>query len=839
LREPLKFGNYYLIERVNIGGMAEVFKGVSYGVEGFERLFAVKRVLPNISEDHEFIEMFIDEAKIAVQLNHANIGQIFELGNAENSYFIAMEFVQGKDLRAMFDRVRKRGEKIDIAMTCHVIKEVCEALEYAHNKKNERQDALNLVHRDVSPQNIICSYDGEVKLIDFGIAKAAGKASKTQAGILKGKFGYMSPEQVRGRPIDRRSDIFSLGVVLFELLTLERCFQGESDFSTLEKVRNVDIRRPASLNRDIPPELERIVLKGLSRSPEERYQSAAELQDALQKFLYQSGSFYSRKDLSTWMKRTFDADIREEQRKLAAFREFANANIPEARRASSAPAMLREPDTLPTPEQSRSPSAPVFKAQLPSLSWEDDEVETSVWDTKPSDIVAVQSVQGTPSAHRDPPAFGAALPVPPAGGQRTPLPSEARPALTDTELLLPAQGTIPVRRGGNGRMAALLGIAFLALLVAGVVVFLALSGGGDPARLHIESTPRVVSVYIDNALRHQGPTPFDADNIPAGTHHVRVEAEGHQPWSQDVALEAATEQRLNVSLPPARRSDETGFELTSEPGGAQVTIDGRVESDQTPLRVTGLAPGDHEIRLEKTGYLPYKGRVAAVGGQIVSVKTIRLAPARVRVRFITNPRGGRITLESPSGDKVVVGNAPVDFDGLDNGGGYTAIAELPGHSALRQPVGLFGDADITVGFDFDEATGKPTDGATSPVAGNPAQPRPRPYTPSPASPRPDTPPEDAPPSPGVPPTPAPGTEPPPEVRVVPVGPGYLSVLAKPPAVAYINDEQVGETPLYKHELPSGTYRVVLIREAEPKPYRRTFTAEVRPGETAMIRHIEP
>jgi serine/threonine protein kinase len=245
LRDPLKFGNYYLIERVNIGGMAEVFKGVSYGVEGFERLFAVKRVLPNISEDQEFIEMFIDEAKIAVQLNHANIGQIFELGNAENSYFIAMEFVQGKDLRALFDRVRKRNERIDIPMTCHIVKEVCEALEYAHNKKNERQEALNLVHRDVSPQNIIVSYDGEVKLIDFGIAKAAGKASKTQAGILKGKFGYMSPEQVRGRPIDRRSDIFSLGVVLFELLTLERCFQGESDFSTLEKVRNVDIRRPA------------------------------------------------------------------------------------------------------------------------------------------------------------------------------------------------------------------------------------------------------------------------------------------------------------------------------------------------------------------------------------------------------------------------------------------------------------------------------------------------------------------------------------------------------------------------------------------------------------------
>ena len=263
MREPVKFGDYYLFERVAVGGMAEVFKGVSYGVEGFERLFAVKRVLPSISEDQEFIEMFIDEAKIAVQLTHANIGQIFELGNAEDSYFIAMEFVQGKDLRAIFDRARTKAGALDIPMCCHVIKEVCEALEYAHGKKNEKQEPLGLIHRDVSPQNILVSYDGEVKLIDFGIAKAAGKASKTQAGILKGKFGYMSPEQVRGKPIDRRSDLFSLAVVLFELLTLERCFQGESDFSTLEKVRNVDIRRPSALNRDIPPELERIVLRGL------------------------------------------------------------------------------------------------------------------------------------------------------------------------------------------------------------------------------------------------------------------------------------------------------------------------------------------------------------------------------------------------------------------------------------------------------------------------------------------------------------------------------------------------------------------------------------------------
>ncbi len=833
MREPLKFGNYYLIERVNIGGMAEVFKGVSYGVEGFERLFAVKRVLPNISEDQEFIEMFIDEAKIAVQLNHANIGQIFELGNAENSYFIAMEFVQGKDLRALFDRVRKRNERIDIPMTCHIVKEVCEALEYAHNKKNERQEALNLVHRDVSPQNIIVSYDGEVKLIDFGIAKAAGKASKTQAGILKGKFGYMSPEQVRGRPIDRRSDIFSLGVVLFELLTLERCFQGESDFSTLEKVRNVDIRRPASLNRDIPPELERIVLKALSRSPEERYQSAAELQDALQKFLYQSGSFYARKDLSGWMKRTFDADFREEQRKLQAFREYARENIPEARRASSTPGIVREPDTVPTPNDAapRAGTGPAFKAQLPSLSWEDDEVETSIWDQKPSDIIDVQNVQGTPAPMRDPPAFGAsAAAATPAG----PLPSEARPALSETELMLPAQATMPARRGGDGRVAALVGITAAALVVAGVIVWLALSGQSTPARLTFETTPRAVSIFLDNALLHQGQTPFSADGVTAGTRHLRIEAEGYQAYAQDIVLEPGTEQRLKINLSTSQRADETGFELTSEPGGAQVSIDGRVESDQTPMRVTGVTPGEHEIRLEKTGYLPYKGRVTAVGGQLVAVRTIRLAPAKVNLRFVSNPRGARITLESATGDRQVLGTTPTAFDGLDNGGGYTAIAELAGFPPQREAVGLFGDADITVSFDFEQAARAPATAA--PAVANTWRPRPPAAgTRAPAAAGEDAPPG---PEPGDEPAAVP-TEPPPEIKVVPVGPGYLSVLAKPPAIAYINDDQIGETPLYKHELAAATYRVVLIRESEPKPYRRTYTVEVRPGETAKVNHIEP
>src|SRR5262245_28799380 len=267
--------------------------------------------------------MFIDEAKIAVQLNHANIAQIFDLGVVDGSYFIALEHVHGRDLRAIFERCRAKAEPMPVAQACFVVMKMCEGLDYAHNKRDAAGHEMNLVHRDVSPQNVLVSFEGEVKIIDFGIAKAAGKVGKTQAGILKGKFGYMSPEQVRGLPIDRRSDIFSTGIVLYELLTNERLFVGETDFSTLEKVRNVEILPPSTYNRKIPDELERIVLNALARDMDDRYSNAIDLHDELQAFVYTAGEFYSRKDLAAWMKKTFAKEIEEEQAKIESYRQIA------------------------------------------------------------------------------------------------------------------------------------------------------------------------------------------------------------------------------------------------------------------------------------------------------------------------------------------------------------------------------------------------------------------------------------------------------------------------------------------------------------------------------------
>jgi eukaryotic-like serine/threonine-protein kinase len=309
--KPVPFGKYYLLDRVNTGGMAEVYRAKAFGVEGFERIVAVKRILPTIAANTDFIKMFIDEAKLAVQLNHANIAQIFDLGKVDGSYFIALEYVHGRDLRAVFDLQKEKGEQLPIELCCYVMMKICEGLDYAHRKRDANGRALELVHRDVSPQNMLISFDGDVKLIDFGIAKAANNSSNTRTGVLKGKFGYLSPEQVRGQPIDQRSDIFGIGIVLYELLTGERLFVGDSDLSTIEKVRNVEVAPPRQLNPDISEQLERTVLKALARNKDERFQTALELHDALQDVLLEEskrGQPFGRKELRAFMLAQFPED---------------------------------------------------------------------------------------------------------------------------------------------------------------------------------------------------------------------------------------------------------------------------------------------------------------------------------------------------------------------------------------------------------------------------------------------------------------------------------------------------------------------------------------------------
>ncbi|HEY5907092.1 MAG TPA: serine/threonine-protein kinase, partial [Vicinamibacteria bacterium] len=299
---------------IAVGGMAEVFKAKRSGAAGFEKTLAVKRILPHLSDNEEFLNMFVDEAKMVAGLTHPNIVQIYDLGQIEKSYFIAMEYVHGRDLRTIMKRAREKELRLPLDIALRVASGLCAALEFAHRKKDDRGRAMEIVHRDVSPQNILISFEGDVKLTDFGIAKASTKASSTDRGALRGKLLYMSPEQAWGKGLDRRSDLFSLGLVLYEMIAEEKPFLAGidgSEMTILEKVRLCQIAAPRSLNPRIPENLDRLVMKALQKDPDERYQDAAEMGRALERVIRERQPL-SQGELKRFMELLFDRDEREE-----------------------------------------------------------------------------------------------------------------------------------------------------------------------------------------------------------------------------------------------------------------------------------------------------------------------------------------------------------------------------------------------------------------------------------------------------------------------------------------------------------------------------------------------
>jgi serine/threonine protein kinase len=658
-----------------------------------------------------------------------------------------MEYVHGRDLRSIFDDMRNHKRTMPVAQVCYVVMQVCEGLDYAHNKRDSQGRSLNLVHRDVSPQNVLIGYEGEVKLIDFGIAKAAGKASKTQAGILKGKFGYMSPEQVRGLPIDRRSDIFALGIILYEMLTGERLFIGESDFSTLEKVRNVDVQPPSSFNAQIPEQLERIVLKALAKDVEDRYQNAIDLHDDLQAFLYSVGQFTSRKDLSAWMKRTYAMGQRQED-EMPDVDDVDDLEVDTA--ANSAPPGLQKTSS----------------SDRGGLDWDDEEMETEIFDRDPaalqpnefeandktmagapSESLMKQLTTGPgskpaprpplasarpsapasparpsaamPGANARPPASGpvqlsrsaGAAPVPPklrqtvlgvgqvSGGPgmapppalvppspnlgltspasqprlnlelprpgypspTPPGPGAANPAFRQTLLGVPA-GQIPGAPGApgsgvpapnlhvpspafqspqlvnQGLEAPLSGypvaparylkppsrlryyVLFLAFMIAG--------GGGAyvylsrPGKLQVNVKPLDARVLVDGSPLRDGP-PFIVEKRP-GVYHLALNRDGYLPREQKIEIRAGQFERLDVDLDP---SPETGFELTSQPPGGLVWLDGapfmvdeQGKQATTNFKALRVVPGRHVIEIKgNPKYKDWRQEVFQEAGQILRI----------------------------------------------------------------------------------------------------------------------------------------------------------------------------------------------------------------------------
>jgi serine/threonine protein kinase len=298
---------YRITERVAAGGMAEVFRGVAESMQGFKKNIAIKRILPALTKNKKFVAMFLDEARLSLVLQHANIVQVFDIAHTDDTYFIVMEYVDGVDLKALMEWRRKINRRIPIAHTLYLVMEICKGLSYAHELLNpETGKPLGIVHRDISPPNVLISKQGEIKVVDFGLAKATSQIETTDPGVVKGKMSYLSPEAARGEEVDASADIFAVGILLYEMLTGKRLFYGETDYQTVELVRNAKIPPIKPQNPQVEPELEDIVRKALAKRKEDRFQTPTDMQDALAQYSYSRGLKVISRDIAELVRQCLD-----------------------------------------------------------------------------------------------------------------------------------------------------------------------------------------------------------------------------------------------------------------------------------------------------------------------------------------------------------------------------------------------------------------------------------------------------------------------------------------------------------------------------------------------------
>ena len=400
--------------------MAEIHLAKAAGIAGFEKYVALKMIHPNFAEDEQFIQMLVDEAKIAVQLTHGNIAQTFDLGRVGETYYITMEYVDGADLYKILRRASERDLEMPLDVCAFIGKEVSSALDHAHRKRDHVGKSLGIVHRDVSPQNVLVSYSGEVKLVDFGIAKATMKVRQTAVGVIKGKYYYMSPEQAWGDPIDHRSDIFSAGSVLYEMITGQMLYLEEDLHKLLEMARRADIAPPSKLRKGVPPQLERIVMHALAKVPGERYQSAGDFATDLERFLHAYSPVFTASKLSSLLRQVIGDPMQVPDDKVFQSIEFRDGVM------STHPLDDSEVAHASDREDLRDQNSVIFRlAELAAA----EELEPEVLEDDDIDEDADTMAPLEPAPRRSAPQPRAATPAPtPAPRAVTPAPRAATPA---------------------------------------------------------------------------------------------------------------------------------------------------------------------------------------------------------------------------------------------------------------------------------------------------------------------------------------------------------------------------------------------------------------------------
>jgi len=734
MKTALPFGRYLLLDRINVGGMAEVYLGKAFGVEGFERLLAIKRILPNMADDDEFINMFVDEARIAVQLSHANIVQVYELGRFEGQYYIAMEYVSGKDLRQLLDVYRKRNEVLPISTAAFIASKICDGLDYAHRKADPSGRPLNLIHRDVSPQNILVGYEGAVKVTDFGIAKAEDRASKTQAGVLKGKFGYMSPEQVRGLDTDHRSDVFAVGILLYEMITGKRLFIGESDFSTLEKVRNAEVPLPTTHNPNIPPALEQVMMKALARERDERYAWASDLADDLQQFLIEENNIYNGKKLAALLKSEFVDDIEKERARIEESMKVQPPSEMADQLASGVKATAQAPHGGPDVRGEKtmifetSSSAPANSAGTGSFSKAPTQISPEASRSRPSN-----TGKTSPKAKLVEVPTG----VSKSGARVKSSTNVSR--LSQVSRLSKAQAAA-AQTNKNLPIIIVASVAAVALMIILLVVLL----GPSKGTLIITSRPLEAEIFLDgNKIGNR--TPISRDDILVGMHTAMARAPGYvdqafrfelnssrptilpfelqpggiggsvgagggaQPFGGGVPPAGGVQpvgggvQPVGAEVPPAggaaaQPAAAATIRVTSEPSDAQVRVGG-LPQGSTPFVLTYTDVTRPLIfEVQKPGYKTETVTVSLQPGELrreVTVKLTSLTPETVarpgKLKISSDPPGAEI-FSGPNR----IGVTPLDVPVSDTRGRYDVRISKDGYRDYQTNVNMEGRAEVII-----------------------------------------------------------------------------------------------------------------------------------------------
>ncbi|HEY8079872.1 MAG TPA: serine/threonine-protein kinase [Labilithrix sp.] len=616
---PKKFGKYTLIRKLATGGMAELFLAIQKSVAGFEKLQVIKRILPSMNQDKAFIDMLLHEARVAATLSHPNIVQIFDVGMADGQYYIAMEHVHGEDLRSIVRQMKKKNVfEFPLEHALAIVLGMCAGLAYAHEKRDLDGSALNIVHRDISPQNVVVTFTGDVKIVDFGIAKSADKGmlEQTKSGKLKGKVPYMSPEQARGEHLDARSDIFASGVMLFELTTGKRLFKGASEYETLKLICERDYPTPSDVRPEYPPDLEPIVMKALSKDPNARYQSAREMQADIEAFVRRHQIAVSNIALNQFMQSLFEEKLAAQKEALLQGKQLAD--IIEMQAALSQTSMDSELDNAAGsgPRAASTQSMPAAAHTVTAL----DARPTSRAGLVIAIVAGVAILGGV--------AVGAAWMF-------------AKKRAADDASKLQTTQTPAAPKGS----------------------------------LVVESDPPGASIWINGDLRAET-TPATIDKLPIGTPlDVKLTMDGFEQAKQDVKLDESGPGKVRVEL----RKGSVVVEVKVAPDGAtpSFAIDGKPVAGP---RIESVTSGvSHKLVVSAPGYLD---QTLSFSGNAMETKhldvTLDKAPPRSNS---IRPQPGPTPTPQPAGNgKLNVGASGgwcnVTVDGAPRGATPVAGLEL-------------------------------------------------------------------------------------------------------------------------------------------------------------------